>query len=77
MPAYIHSGPSFMSTDLKSFPNSRKIATSRTTPYNPEGNAQCELYNGTIWKTITLALKKSQAAHYPLGSNDTRYPSFC
>ena len=58
-PAHVHSdrGQSFMSTDLRDFLHSRGIATSRTTPYNPQGNGQCERYNGTIWKTITLALK--------------------
>ena len=59
MPAYVYSDrePSFMRTDLKKFLHSRGIATIRTTSYNPEGNEQCESYNGTIWKTITLALK--------------------
>ena len=55
----IHSdrGPSFMSNNFKSFLHSREIATIHTTPYNPEGNGQCKRYNGTIWKTITPALK--------------------
>ena len=59
MPAYIHSdrGPSFMSTDLKNALRSRGIATRRATPYNPEGNGQCERYHGTIWKTIAFFLK--------------------
>lgn len=58
MPAYIHSdrGSSFMSTDVRNFLHSRGIATSRTTPYNPQGNGQCERYNGIIWKSISLAL---------------------
>ena len=64
MPAYIHSerGLSFMSTDLKNFLHSRGSATSLKTPYNPEGNGQFERYNRTIWKTITLALKKCKLA---------------
>ena len=59
MPANIRSDrrPSFMSTDLKNFLHSRGIATSCTAPYNLEGNEQCERYNGTIWKTITLTIK--------------------
>jgi hypothetical protein len=58
-PSYIHSdrGASFMSRELTSFLHSKGIATSRTTPYNPEGNGQAERFNGTIWKTIMLALK--------------------
>ena len=46
-----------MSTELKSFPGSKGIATSRSTPYNPRGNGQVERYNGIIWKAITLALR--------------------
>ena len=46
----VHSdcGKSFMSDDLKSFLTARSIATSRTTPYNPQGNGQCERFNGTL-----------------------------
>lgn len=59
IPAYIHSdrGAAFMSAELKSFLTQNGIATSRTTPYNPRGNGQCERYNGIIWKTVMLALK--------------------
>lgn len=59
MPDYIHSdrGASFMSTELKEFLHGKGIVTSRTTPFNPQGNGQCERYNGIIWKTVTLALK--------------------
>ena len=61
MPSYVHSdrGASFMSNELKSFLHSKGIATSRTTPYNPTGNSQVERLNGTLWKTITLALKSN------------------
>ncbi len=59
MPAYIHSdrGSSFMSEELRQFLMSRGVATSRTTPYNPACNGQVERYNGTIWKTIRMALE--------------------
>ena len=58
-PDYVHSdrGQSFMSTELKNWLYSKNIATSRTTPYNPKGNGQCERYNATIWKAVTLALR--------------------
>ena len=59
MPAYIHTdqGANFMSKELKDFLISKNVATSRTTPYNPQGNGQCEKLNGTLWKAITLSLK--------------------
>ena len=49
-PAYIHSdrGASFMSEQLRQFLHERRVAISRTTPYNPKGNGQCERYNGII-----------------------------
>ena len=58
VPAYIHTdrGAAFMSEDLKSFLHERRVAVSRTTPYNPQGNGLCERYNGIIWKTVQLAL---------------------
>ena len=46
-----------MSQELKDWLHSKNIPTSRTSPYNPAGNGQCERYNGTIWKAITLACK--------------------
>jgi len=57
--SYVHSdrGTSFMSKELRDYLHANGIATSRTTPYNPQGNGQVERYNGTIWKAITLALK--------------------
>ena len=58
MPSYIHTdrGSSFMSKELREYLTSLGIATSRTTPYNPQGNGQCERYNGIVWKHIRLAL---------------------
>lgn len=50
-------GSSFMSAEVKSFLHGHRISTTRTTPYNPQGNGQCKKYNGILWKAITLALK--------------------
>ena len=59
VPGYVHSdrGSAFMSTELRKFLLSRNVATSRTTPYHPEGNSQCERLNFTLWKTVKLMLR--------------------
>ena len=59
MSGYVHSdrGTGFMSKDLRGYLHTRGVATSRTTPYNPEGNGQTERYNGIIMKAVQLALK--------------------
>lgn len=59
LPSYIHSdrGASFMSQEVKVFLQKLGIASSRTTPYNPKGNSQCERYNGIVWNTVSLALE--------------------
>lgn len=46
-----------MSQELTKFLHTHGVATSRTTPYNLEGNGQAERYIGIIWKAIQLALK--------------------
>ena len=33
------------------------VATSRSTPYHPTGNAQCERVNQTVWRTVKLTLR--------------------
>lgn len=57
--AYVHSdrGSSFMSRELKNYLHTKGVVTSRTTPYNPQGNGLVERYNATVWKAVTLALK--------------------
>ena len=59
MPAYVHSdrGSSLISDELRTFLRSYGIASSNTTPYNPQGNGQCERYNGVIWNGVLLALE--------------------
>lgn len=61
-PSYVHSdrGTCFISQELKGFLGSLGIASSRTTAYNPQGNGQCERYNGIIWRTIQLSLKSQR-----------------
>ena len=57
-PAYIHTdrGRQFVSSEFDSFCSQNGIAHSRTTPYRPGSNGQCERYNGTIFKTIRCIL---------------------
>ena len=58
MPSYVHNdrGSSLICKDLKDWLHSLGIATSKTTPYNPQGNGQIEKYNGTLWRAISLFL---------------------
>ena len=58
LPMYIHSdrGQSFMSQELSKCFHSRNIVTSKTT-YNPQGNGQCERYNGIIREAVILACR--------------------
>ena len=59
MPEYVHSdrGSNFLSAEVTGYLHSLGVATCKTTPYNPQGNGQCERFNGTIWQTVQLALK--------------------
>ena len=56
---YVHSdrGTSLMSRKFKDFLCRKGIASSHSTPYHPQGNSQCERYNGIIWGAIKCALK--------------------
>jgi transposase InsO family protein len=57
-PESIHSdrGAQFMSDAVRDFLQERNIAQTRTSPFNPAGNGQCERFNGTIWKAVLLSL---------------------
>ena len=62
MPGFVHSdrGTSFISRDVRDHLIRRGVASSTTTPYNPQGNGQCERYNGIIWRAVQLALKNRE-----------------
>jgi hypothetical protein len=51
---------------VKEFSIAKGISSSRTTSYNPVGNGQIEHLNGTLWKTISLALKTKGLPTYLL-----------
>ena len=61
-PLYVHSdrGASFLSKEFKRFLTERGIASSKSTPYHPTGNSQCERINQTVWKTVRLLLRTYQ-----------------
>jgi transposase InsO family protein len=58
-PSSIHAdrGTQFESVKLLQFLERNGVIKTRTTPYHPQGNGQCERTNGTILKAISLALK--------------------
>ena len=58
-PHSVHSdrGPGFISRELKDWLLANGIHCSNSAPYNPQGNGQCERYNGVLWKNVNLALR--------------------
>lgn len=61
-PNLIHSdrGTQFLSKEVQHFLSRNGVAQTYSTPYHPTGNSQVERYNGTIWRTICLALKTNK-----------------
>ena len=59
LPESVHSdrGTNFMSAEVTNYLAKMGINQTRTSPYHPQGNGQCERYNGVLWKSILLALK--------------------
>lgn len=59
LPSFVHSdrGTSFMSAETRQFLQDNGVAMSRTTPYHPQGNGQCERYVGIVWRAVQLALE--------------------
>lgn len=57
-PSYVHSdrGQSFMSAEFVDYLRRKGANVSHTTAYNPRANGQVERLNGTLWRTINLAL---------------------
>ena len=56
----VHSdrGTQFESAAFRDFLSSHGVKKTRTTPYNPAANGQCERMNAIIWKTISLRLRE-------------------
>ena len=50
-------GRQFLSKEVQDFLSDHGVSQSRTTPYNPRGNGQCERFNQSIWKGILLRLR--------------------
>jgi hypothetical protein len=66
LPAYVHSdrGAQFMSNQVKTFLHSKGVATSRTCPYNPTANGQCEKFNHNIWRGVQMQLRTKQLSDH-------------
>lgn len=58
-PGSVHSdkGSQFLGRKVWHFLLKNGVAKTRTCPYRPQGNGQCERINGTVQRTINLALR--------------------
>lgn len=63
-PNSLHSdqGSQFESRTFQDFLARWGVRKSRTSPYNPAGNGQCERANGIIWKTVQLRIQDEKRA---------------
>ena len=70
--AHSDRGVVFESQDFGSILERWNVRKTRTTPYNPAGNGQCERVKGVIWRTVKLRLKQSSK---PNGLRDEELPA--
>ena len=73
-PGFIHSdrGAQFVSSEFQNVCRQNGAATSKTTPYHPQGNGQNDRYNGIAWKAIQCLL---HTANRPLSDFQCVLPS--
>ena len=60
-PGFIHPDPGaqFLSSEFQNFCRQNGVATSKTTPYYPQGNGRNERYNGIVWKAVQCLLQST------------------
>ena len=73
-PGFIHSDrvTQFVSLEFQNFCRQNGVATSKTTPYHPQGNGQNERYNGIVWKAVQCLL---HSTNRPLTDWESVLPS--
>ena len=61
-PLEVHSdrGSAFLSKRFLGFLQDWGVRPSRTSGYNPQGNGQCERFNGIIWNTVQSRLQQDK-----------------
>ena len=74
-PSYIHSdrGSSFLSQEIKDYFSQRGIATSKTSPYHPIGNGQCERY---YLEVCAYGTENSEHVRYSMGDRTSKCTTF-
>ena len=73
-PGFIRSDRStqFVPSEFRNFFHQNEVATSRTTPYYPQGNGHNERYNGSVWKAVQCLLHSTK---HPLSDWECVLPS--